>query len=359
MLFGDCLKLFVAAGFLMVLSCNAQPPSPYGMFQSCPEGCRPIDIATSCGSSGNLDECDMAVNGDVTISCRDGTAFGNGRFGCNSTYENYILARAKRCVRLVSRTYSDYRDYVAPVLLCIALFQVVGLKFERILMPLYAFTFEFFFGLMLMVVTDADDSLAVTLAAILAAAAAILCFFQGNIVGRVVVGLCLAFIIGIPALIISREGVGYTSLGVLCGLCVVAIVFAKWSKPASLLMLMCVTEFVIVSLGICAFLDGGSLFRTVEDAGHAALTFIVAGIAAVVVVPLNYRQYLQNEKDMIKWRMQHQREHLLHSAFAERSSPREHTATSMTPIRGGPPPPGVPASRAAVGTGGYSRLDAS
>ena len=267
----------------------------------------------------------MAVNGDVIINCRDGLSFGNGRFGCNSTFEDYVLARARRCVRLVTNAYTDNRDYIAPVLLGLAVFQLVGLRYERIIMPCYAFSFEFFFGLMLMVVSDAPDGLAVSLAAALAVLVAILCFFQGNIVGRVVIGLSLALILGIPILVIADAGVSYTSLGVLGGLFVVCIVFAKWSKPASLITLMCVTELVIVCLGISAFLDNGSLFQTVDDPTHAAITFIVGALAAIIVVPLNYKHWSDNEKALINQRLQNQHARLLRGAFNMESE-------TMTPV---------------------------
>lgn len=56
--------------------------SPNYFSATCPEGCRSVDIITSCGSLSELLSCNMAVNGDVSLSCQDGSAYSLTTAGC-------------------------------------------------------------------------------------------------------------------------------------------------------------------------------------------------------------------------------------------------------------------------------------
>ena len=66
----------------LVVASTAQL-SPTGMIKECPEGCRPIDKITSCGSEDETKSCVMATNGDVHIVCIDGAQYALTTDGCS------------------------------------------------------------------------------------------------------------------------------------------------------------------------------------------------------------------------------------------------------------------------------------
>jgi hypothetical protein len=66
--------------------------SQYGFIPNCPEGCRDIDKVTSCGSVAAAASCSMAINGDVVLSCADGTTYSLTTAGCGNGQGSIVPA---------------------------------------------------------------------------------------------------------------------------------------------------------------------------------------------------------------------------------------------------------------------------
>ena len=77
------MRAILALVLLLATPALAQVSS-YSMIKTCPEGCRPIDKITSCGSIAATNSCVMAVNGDITMRCNDGSEYTLGIEGCGS-----------------------------------------------------------------------------------------------------------------------------------------------------------------------------------------------------------------------------------------------------------------------------------
>ena len=72
----------MVAAVLALCCCAAAQISPFGMSKECPQGCRPIDQQTSCGSVAYVRKCFMASNGDVSMTCSDGSEYHLTSDGC-------------------------------------------------------------------------------------------------------------------------------------------------------------------------------------------------------------------------------------------------------------------------------------
>lgn len=267
-------------------------PSPYNFFQECPEGCRPVDMIQSCGSVQATTFCEMSPNGDVLLMCSDGVAFSLGQFGCSNnmsspTVISYFFDHTRTCITLVSDKFTETKSYLAPCMIVLAVWiTVAGYRFISPTLTIFAFVWEFFFGLYLMIMAGAASGLALGIALGLGAFVALLCLWKGPLFGRAVVGVSLGSLISILALTLAEVPVGYLSIFVVIACDVVGIAFAYLRKRSSIIALFAASVVVLLVVAI-ASLSNHAVLEMKTNAEAALMLILPSFFAAIVCVGVN------------------------------------------------------------------------
>jgi hypothetical protein len=268
--------------------CSGQP-SPFNMFAECPEGCRDVDLITSCGSLVDVASCTMAINGDVQVVCTNGDGYFLGQFGCSSNASgtnavDYFFDKTRLCVSYVSSEFYESRQYFAPVMAVLAVWiTVAGYRFISPTLTIFAFVWEFFFALYFLIMAGSTVEMALYIALGLAAFVALLCLWRGPMFGRAVVGLSLGTLISVFALAVTSAPLNYVTVGVVLGLDVIGIVFAYLKKRSSIIALFGFSVGVLLFVCIASW---GS-FSIDSDAKTLAILSIPSFAMGVLCVAIN------------------------------------------------------------------------
>lgn len=267
--------------------CSGQP-SPFNMFAECPEGCRDVDLITSCGSLVDVASCTMAINGDVELVCTNGDGYFLGQFGCSSNASgtnalDYFFQKTRLCVSYVSSEFYEFRQYFAPVMAVLAAWiTVAGYRYISPTLTIFAFVWEFFFALYFLIMAGSTEEMALYISLGLAAFVALLCLWRGPMFGRAVVGLSLGTLVSVFALAVTSAPLNYVTAGVVLGLDVIGIVFAYMKKRSSIIALFGFSVGVLLFVCIASWGN----FSINSDAKTMAIlsipSFAMAALCAVI-----------------------------------------------------------------------------
>lgn len=117
---------------------KAQSTNPFNFFPSCPEGCRDVDKIVSCGSVEAAASCNMAVNGDVTMSCQDGHTYTLTTDGCGTEFDgdsdDWAVATIKRISNQFGRVFwnANKRCLEAAFVAIALYFTLVGFRTAKL-----------------------------------------------------------------------------------------------------------------------------------------------------------------------------------------------------------------------------------
>lgn len=276
---------------VFVAICHAQV-SPFNMFPGCPEGCRQVDKIVSCGSVAETANCNMAVNGDVLLQCTNGNSYFLGQFGCSSnvtgsTPLDYFFDKTRICVNLVAEQFSNYDQYFCPVMMVIACWvTTAGYRFISPTLTIFAFIWEFFFALYILIMAQASNAMALYFSLGLSVFVALLCLWRGPVFGRAIVGVSMGTLVSVTALVIAGQSIGYVSIFVVIGLDVIGVAFAYIYKRSTIIALFAISTFVLVF--VCIAVWSGNDAAAVRTDGMTALLLIGPSAAvALVCVAVN------------------------------------------------------------------------
>lgn len=297
--------MFSSIIFVLIFGITLHPVvgqvSPYNMFANCPEGCRDVDKIVSCGSVDQATSCNMAQNGDVLLQCSNGNSYALDRSGCSANVSqttpfDYFFDKTQICVTLVAEQYSNYKQYFAPVLLVIvAWVTVAGFRFYSYTLTVFAFLWEFFFALYILIMAQATNTIALYLSLAVSAFVALLCLWKGPIFGRAIVGVCSGSLVGILCLVVASEPIGYVSTFVVVGLDIIFVIFAYIYKNASIIGLFTLSVFVMTFTAI-ASLSSKTASSVRDSASSAVLLICPAGAAALLCLLVNIYWFKQAER---------------------------------------------------------------
>lgn len=284
-------RQFAATAFALVALvsvCSGQP-SPFNMFAECPEGCRDVDLITSCGSLVDVAGCTMSVNGDVELVCTNGNGYFLGQFGCSSNASgtdalDYFFDKTRHCVSYVSTEFYEYRQYFAPAMAVLLVWiTVAGYRFISPTLTIFAFIWEFFFALYFLIMAGSSDDMALYFALGLAAFVALLCFWRGPMFGRAVVGLSMGTLVSVFALAVTSAPLNYITVGVVIALDIIGIVFAYLKKRSSIVALFGFSVGVMMFVCIASWGN----YSISGDAKTLAILAIPSFVAAALCVGIN------------------------------------------------------------------------
>jgi hypothetical protein len=232
----------------------------------------------------------MAVNGDVVIQCKTGYTYQNNQFGCSTASVDpfgYFFYHTELVANLVSSQYTAYSIYLSPLVGVIAVFvMAAGYRFLKITLSIYAFIWEFFFALFLLIQAQATNQLALYFSLGLSAFVALLCMWRGPVFGRTIVGLSSGSTFAISIVVLLRQPVGYLSVFGVVIVDVIAIILAFVKKRTSIVFLFIVSVFAMALVCVATF-SHKTRDEVVANPSAMAVTILPAVVCGVVTGVVN------------------------------------------------------------------------